>query len=322
MMAQVAQAYLIVGTDEFLIERGRCTVVDRVRQETGRRDIVTTIRRAGEITEGELLELLSPSLFSEDRVVVVMGTENAGKEAAELLIQAAKDPGPGMRLVICHSGAGRTKKLLARMKKIIDPSNVLDANPVSARDLPGWVMGEFRRLGHRPTPDVVQALLEGVGSDLRELATAVTQLIEDAEGRITVETVRAYYSGIAEVSAFDIADWAVTGKRTRAIAATRRALQLGISPVAIAAALSSKVGMVARLYSTRGRVDARGLAAQLGAPPFVIEKTARVARRWSGASVSRAVILLADLDATVKGQGGDPNYAIESAVATVAELAG
>ena len=39
-------------------------------------------------------------------------------------------------------------------------------------------------------------------------------------------------------------------------------------------------------------------------------------------SVSRAVILMAELDAEVKGQGGDPEYAIENAVRRVSELAG
>ena len=56
-------------------------------------------------------------------------------------------------------------------------------------------------------------------------------------------------------------------------------------------------------------------------PPFVVEKTAKVARNWSGDSVSEAVILMADLDAAVKGQSGDPEFAIESAVRRVAELA-
>ena len=46
-----------------------------------------------------------------------------------------------------------------------------------------------------------------------------------------------------------------------------------------------------------------------------------MARRWSGENITKAVILMAELDAAVKGQGGDEDFAIEAAVKRVAELA-
>ncbi len=222
-------------------------------------------------------------------------------------------------VIIQHTGGGRAKRLVAPLKKL---GQFYDASPLRPKDLPGWVRAEFNSHGRNVTPDVVHALLEGVGSDLRELASAVEQLDSDVDGDITVSDVRAYYSGVAEVSSFDIADWAVSGQTGRAVSAARRALQLGESPVAIAAALSNKISLIARLYSLRGRVDGRALASQVGGHPFVIEKTAPIARRWSGENVSRAVILMADLDAAVKGQGGEPEYALEAAVRAIAEMAG
>ena len=96
-------------------------------------------------------------------------------------------------------------------------------------------------------------------------------------------------------------------------------MQLGISPVAIAAALANKVGDVAKLYQTRGNPDQ--IARTVGMHPFVAKKTMQVARNWSGRSVSEAVIIVADLDATVKGQGGDPEFAVEDAVRRIAQLA-
>lgn len=313
MVGMNEQVHLIVGPEEFVRQRTREQIVGAIPGAT-----VTTMN-AGEITSGELLELVSPSLFADERVVVLQHAESAGKEPAELLVGLVRDPGPGITLIIEHTGGGRQKALATKLTKM---AHVHHADEVRQRELPGWVTQEFRSHGHKVTPDVVHALLEGVGSDLRELASAVAQLCSDADGEVTVATVRAYYSGVAEISSFDIADWAVGGQRSRALAATRRALQLGMSPVAIAGALSSKVGMIARLYSTTGRIDARGLAATLGAHPFVIEKTAKVARRWNADAVSRAVILMADLDATVKGQGGQPEFAVESAVSRIAELAG
>ena len=315
----VAPVNLILGEDEFLAERTRRTLVDAVRADLPEgTDLEVTTLRASDVTVPELIDATSPSLFGEDRVVVVTKAEMAGKEPAEILLGACKDVAPGIHLIIHHTGGGRQKALVGKFKKLAD---VHEVNPLKPGDRPSWVTNEFRTHGIRPTPDVVHALLEGVGSDLRELASAVSQLVADTDGEVTVATVRSYYEGVAEVSGFDIADLAVSGQTSRAVASTRRALQLGMHPVAVAAALSSKVGAIARLYSTRTS-DYQSLAGSLGMHPFVVKKTASVARRWSGDAVSEAVIVVAELDAEVKGQGGDPEFAIEYAVRRISELGG
>lgn len=311
MTSMINPVNLVVGEDEFLAERATKSIID----EVGHGAEVSTLR-AGDITVSELAQATSPSLFAEERVVVVTNTELAGKEPTELLLKAAADPAPGMTLVIVHSGKGRNKSYVAKFRKVAD---VHEVNSPNQRERQSWVTAEFRRHGVRPTPDVIGALLESVGSDLRELASAIEQLVADTEGELTVAKVRAYYTGVAEVSGFDIADQAIAGRTDRALASTRRALQLGISPVAIAAALANKVGDVAKLYQTRGNPDQ--IARTVGMHPFVAKKTMQVARNWSGSSVSEAVIIVADLDATVKGQGGDPEFAVEDAVRRIAQLA-
>jgi DNA polymerase-3 subunit delta len=313
--------HLILGEEEFLAERTRLNIIAQIKQSSPEGDnIVVSSLKAGEVTEAELIDLLSPSLFGEDRIVVFNNAEDAGKEPIQHLLQAAMDPGPGIYLIILHKGGGRTKAMVDKFKKI---SHVHEVAKLKANERPRWVTNEFRAHGVSVTPDVTTALLEGVGSDLRELASAVAQLVADTGGRVDTNAVRRYYQGVAEVSGFDIADLACSGNVQRAVASTRRALQLGISPVALATALEMKVASIARLYSTRGRINANALAGQLGMPPFAVEKAAKVARRWSGENVSNAVILMAELDAAVKGQGGgDPEFAIEDAVRRIALMAG
>ena len=310
-MSSHSPVHLVVGEDEFLAERATQAIIDQASPAAE-----VTVLRAGDVTEGELLQATSPSLFAQERVVVIKDTDLAGKEPTELLLQAAVDPAPGMTLVIVHSGKGRNKAYVPKFRKA---AQVHEAGSLNQRERQSWVQNEFRRHGVRPTPDVVGALLESVGSDLRELASAIEQLIDDTSGDLTVSDVRAYYTGVAEVSGFDIADQAVTGRVDRALASTRRALQLGISPVAITAALANKIGDIAKLYQTRGNPDK--IAREIGMHPFVAKKTMQIARNWSGDAVSRAVIIVARLDAEVKGQGGDPDFAVEDAVRRIAMLA-
>lgn len=312
------QVHLIVGAEEFLAERARLDIVAQLKQQSpeGENLMVTTLR-AGDVTESELIELCSPSLFGEDRIVVLTKLEDAGKEPADLILKFAVNLAPGVAIILMHNGGGRTKALVPKLKKI---ATVHQAEKLKPQERMGWVTNEFRRHNVRPTPDVVQVVLAGVGSDLRELASAVSQLVADTGGVVTAQAVHDYYAGVAEVSGFDIADYACSGQEQRALVSMRRALQLGLEPAALAAALAMKVSGIARLYSLRGRVD-RSLAGSLGMHPFVLEKTAQIARRWSGDAVSDAVIIVADLDATVKGQGGDPHFALENAVRRISQLA-
>lgn len=310
MIGMLNPVHLVLGEDEFLAERATKKII----AEAGDGVEVSTLR-AGEVTEGEIAMVTSPSLFAEDRVVLVKNTELAGKEPTEVLLQACVNPAPGIVLIIQHTGGGRQKSLVPKFKKIAE---VHEVNPLNDGQRRTWLTEEFRSHGVRPTPDVVAAVLESVGSDLRELASAVSQLVADTDGEITVAAVREYYVGVAEVAGFDIADQAVAGRADRALASTRRALQLGISPVTIAAALAHKVGDIAKLYGVRGNPEQ--IARTVGMHPFVAKKTMQVARQWSGRAVSEAVVIVADLDAEVKGQGGDEEFALENAVRRIAEL--
>lgn len=311
MTGMTQPVHLVLGEDDFLAERATKAII----AAAGPAAEVTTLR-AGEVTEGELVMATSPSLFAEERVVVVKNAELAGKEPTQILLEACVNPAPGMTLIVEHTGGGRQK---AQVKKFQKVAEVHDAAPLRDGDRRSFVTNEFRSHGVRPTPDVVAALLESVGSDLRELASAVSQLVADTEGEITVAAVREYYVGVAEVAGFDIADQAVAGRADRALASTRRALQLGVSPVAIAAALAHKVGDVAKLYGVSGSPES--IARTVGMNPYVAKRTMQVARQWSGDAVSQAVIIVADLDAEVKGQGGDEEFALENAVRRIAELA-
>ncbi|MDY3126572.1 MAG: DNA polymerase III subunit delta [Corynebacterium sp.] len=311
--------HLLIGDDEFLAERTRLGI-QRAIEPTPELKFL----RAAEVTEWEIVEATSPSLFGEERVIVITDTERVGANLIKLIVDAAMNPAPGMTLVVVFA---ITRKRLKERKKqpelVVKLSKIAQVHQVFSlydNELKPWVTKEFAAAGVRVTPDVVDALLAGVGSDLRALAAAVSQLIADTNGDVTRQAVQTYYAGVAEVANWDIADAAVAGRVAEALATCRRALQLGAEPVGIAAALANKVGVIARLYSARG--DKFSLAKQSGLHPYVAEKTLPIARRWSGDNVTKASIIVADLDGDVKSLGRDSAaYAVEAAVRRVAELA-
>ncbi len=110
---------LILGDEEFLIDRAIASIIRGVRagMQSNPEELPVTKLRAGDVTPSEIVELLSPSLFAEDRVVVLEAAGEAGKEAAATIEQAVHEPAPGIVLVVVHSGGGRAKNLVTGLKE-------------------------------------------------------------------------------------------------------------------------------------------------------------------------------------------------------------
>jgi DNA polymerase-3 subunit delta len=176
-----------------------------------------------------------------------------------------------------------------------------------------FVRWEVRRAGGRISPDAVSVLLDAVGSDLRELAAVSAQLVSDSGGEVSVELVRAYHRGRAEVSGFAVADLAVVGRSGPALEALRFALSVGVPHVVIADALADGVRSIARV-SAAGRGDQYAIAKKLGMPPWKVKRASSQARGWSEDGLREAFNVVALLNADVKGEAVDPSYALELAI--------
>ena len=66
-----AGLHLVRGDEDLLIERAVSEILRAVRSAAGTDDIPVDRLRAGEVSANELAELLSPSLFADERVVVL-----------------------------------------------------------------------------------------------------------------------------------------------------------------------------------------------------------------------------------------------------------
>jgi DNA polymerase III subunit delta len=325
MTDTVPPLHLVLGEEELLIERAVTGIVAAVReraagQQPGGDQVPVARLRAGEVGTAELAELLSPSLFAEDRVVVLEAAAEAGKEAAALLLDAASAQPDGVVLVVLHSGGGRAKALAPALQKAGALTHDC-AKVAKAAERVDFVRGEFRAAGVRVSAEVVAVLIDAVGSDLRELAAACSQLAADTGGRIDVAAVRRYYSGKAEVSGFDVADAAMSGDRAAAAEALRWAMIRGVPHVLLADALADSVHTIARVGSA-GRGDPFQLAGKLGMPPWKVKKAQAQARAWTPESIGSALTVVAGLNADVKGQAADADYALESALGTLLDLRG
>lgn len=312
--------HLVLGEDEFLAERATSGVVTAFRAAAPAGEEPPVVSRLGgpDVGAPQLFELLSPSLFGEARIVVVTGAAELGKDAQAAVLDAAGDLPADTILVVQHSGGGRAKALVPELRKAGAQEHVA-GKLTRHTDVVGFVRSEFRSLDVRVAPEACEVLVEAVGTDLRQLASACGQLVADTGGKVDVEAVRRYHSGVVGISGFTVAERAVTGDVAGAIEALEWAMHTGTPHVVLADALADAVHTIAIVGTQRGAAPA-DLARQ-GLPPWKVKKVQAQTRYWSIDTLGRALQVAARLNGEVKGQAEDTYYALERAVREVGALA-
>jgi DNA polymerase-3 subunit delta len=304
---------VVAGEEEFLVAREVARIVAVARGEEADADVRDLEPAAA--TADVLHDLLAPSLFGGRRVLIVRDAHLMGKDAGAILLAYAADPLDEVCLVITHNG-GRSKGWLEQLQA--GAGSVVTCPPVkTAGDRIEFVRNEIRRAGGTIDERALRTLLDAVGSDLRELASAASQLVLDTSGGVIDEdVVHRYHRGRADASGFLIADKIIDGDAAGALELLRWGLSTGLAAVLVTSAVASSLRAIAAVAGA-GRSSSAVLAKQLGMPPWKVEKTQRQARGWRPEALSVAVRAVADADAAVKGAAADPAYALEKMALTI-----
>jgi DNA polymerase-3 subunit delta len=312
---------LVVGTEDLLVDRVVASVVFAARAVDPQADIQKF--EPATLESGSLRAATSPSLFGERTVVVVRRAHELAEDVtAELVGVIGDESAPDVHLVVCHEGAANRGKAVLEAARAAGAVE-REALPIKRfADRLAFVQGEFRSGRRRVSEDAAKALIESIGDDVRELASACSQLLADTEGPVDVAHVRRYYEGRADVTSFAVADRAVEGRTAEALELLRYALTAGVAPVLVTSALASSLRSLVTVGSAPRGLSGGDLARHAGLPPWKVDVVRRQLRGWTGDGLANAIRAVAVADANVKGAAGDAGYALERAVVAVASAHG
>jgi DNA polymerase-3 subunit delta len=310
---------VVVGEEEFLIDRVVREAVAAAR-ESGLDDVHDLDGAA--LGSGELESLTSPSLFGGGSVLVIRAAQNLLKDPAADVVRYLSAPSPDVALVLTHAGGAKGKDILAAARKAPGASVVEVPKVTRFAERLDFIRAEFRRNGSRADDGAARALLDAVGSDLRELSAACDQLAADTPGAVDESVVNTYYRGRAEATGFSVADRAVEGHLVQAVEQLRWALATGVSPVLINSALASGVRLLGRVGTAGRGLSSATLAAEVGAPPWKIDRVKQQLRGWHPDGIAVALQAVAEADAQVKGDAVSAGYALERAVRRIVAARG
>ena len=307
---------LLTGTESFLADRALRILTDRMKSSDAGVEINDL--DAADYQQGDLLQLASPSLFGEPRLLRVQAVEKCNDAFLEDALSYLSAPEADVVVVLRHGGGNRGKKLLDAFKAAGDVALVVECKEIKKdAERVTFVQQEFQRHGVTIEPRAVRALVDAFSIDLAELASACSQLITDVgSAGISAATVERYYGGRVEATTFQIADQAISGHFAEALALLRHAMNSGVEPVMIVAAFAMKLRTMALVGGASGSIDA--VAGELGMAPWQARNARSSLQGWDQAGLGAAILEVAHTEGAVKGSGPNPEYALERMVRVVA----
>ena len=318
----------MVGPESALVERAISAQASRSRAADPTLQRVT-IAAGDDDAAGAIRAAAAPSLFGDGVLLLVAGIDAADDAAASAIREVVADVPDNVTVVLTHPGGVKGKALVDAVKAA--GARVVDCQAVKrGKATVDFISREFAANRRAATADAIGVLYEAIGQDVALLAAAVAQLASDVEADpIDADAVRAYFSGVAEVSGFAIAD-AVWERRAGDALRMLRQAMLGsegnrLGPATVAS-LAAGLRTLVRVGAMPPGASEADVAREAAVPSWKVRMLRRQWSKWSGDQrrLAAAAVALADADGAMKGgvlerTGLDPEQkllALEILVAT------
>jgi DNA polymerase III subunit delta len=324
--------YLLTGSDRPKIE----TALSRLRRHFAPEaiEVVSALDTAGDAV---VALCNAGSLFGDARLVIAEAVDGrrdgdgrlkGGWKAADVdaVVAYVKSPAPATVLALVGEDV---KKTTALWKACGKAGQVLEFSVVK-KAVQGWVLEQFRVRGVQAEPEAAAALVQIVGDDLHALATEIDKIATWAAGEPVGEReVEALAAPMADLPIYELTDaWAAhDAARALAVSETlfeRESRQRRDVAARLAGALGGHLG---RLRSIK-RLAAEGVpskeaAEKLKMHPFRAQKLYGEAEGFSIEELRSAVVRLAALDGSLKGQSRlAPDLELQRALVDLARRPG
>jgi DNA polymerase-3 subunit delta len=288
-------ATIIVASDEFIASEELDSLKSRAAAEGLALEEISP-----EDPQAILYALGTPSLFGDGRFVIVRDAETIDAEAQQAIAGWASSPSPGVALAMVASGAGATK-----LQKVVAAAAVVKAEGVPPWKAADWAVRRAAGKGRKMNGEAASALVEAVGSELRDLAAAIDRLCEITSAPIEPhhvhDTFRTVESRVYQfVDAVFDRDTPLARKRLHAL------VDQGENAIGLLAALHRQLRVIAAVASGEGRSPA-AVAKDLGLKSEgAVKRAQRQARGYSPERIATAYRILADADLALKSEEDDP----------------
>jgi DNA polymerase III subunit delta len=253
------------------------------------------------------------------RMVLVRDAALIPADEHPALIEYLEKPSETTVLVLLTSKLDKRLKLFSAAAKrgLI---HVLEA----PRNPAPWIRAEAEARKVALRPDAVERLVDAVGADLSRLALVIEQLALYAGDRaVTGEDVEDLVADTRERTVFELTDAIGLADLRGALSAVSSLTDQRQSAIGVLVMLARHIRQLSLLHAGRAQGLGKGeLAQAVGVPPFIADKLAQQARRYTPGALARATRLIADADRALKGQVIEDEMRVEGISGAAAKALG
>jgi len=287
---QLSNVFVFVCEDDFLVEESR-PVWDRIFGGNWVFEKYQA-KEFEEIPRGQLMDdALTPSLFSQNRILIITNAGKITKGRNEDLKAIAGLPNSSIRIVLSVSS-----------RKDVDSSwsgalPIIEIEDLKAADVARWLLDRYKL-----APDVARYLVDQVGTDLHQLNTEVQKLQTYAGGTrpIEVRDVDVLILRSEQFSPYELDDAILGRDYKKAVHVLGAMLEEGTDPLFVLARIARVWRQLFVGKSLAGKASAKDLAAAALVPAWKAADFAASCKRFEWKQLAKGFRLLLNADRAFK----------------------
>ncbi len=249
-------------------------------------------------------EIRSPSLFADRRIFELRIPGGKPDKGAALIGEVAARPAPDLVLLVVTGKLDRKTSDAAWVRGIAEHGVWVTAWPVRVEELPNWLRGRARRLGHELDAEAARLIADRVEGNLLAAKQELENLVLLASGeRIDLDLAKRVVADSARYDVFQLAASAADGDALRALRILDGLHSEGREPALVLWALVRELRGLWQARERRGQRAAagRGGWSQAATP------SERAVARLDSVPLAALLAAAARADRVVKGVApGDP----------------
>ena len=292
---QPSNVFGFVCEDDFLLEEAR-PVWHRIFEGTWVVEKYPA-KEFEEISRERLMDdALTPSLFTQNRIIIVTNAEKTTKGRLEDLSALQSVANASLRVVLATS----SRKAIDSWGKIFP---VIEIDALKSADVARWLIDRFKL-----APDIARYLVDNMGTDLYQLNTEV-QKLETYVGRtraIEMRDVDVLILRSEQYAPFELDDAILGRDYKRAVQVLGAMLDDGLDPLLV---LSRIVRVWRQLFvgkSLVGKRSAKDVAAAALVPPFKAADFTASCKKFDWKQLADGFRLLLNADRAFKTSTPNP----------------
>ena len=308
-MAPTPRVTLLWGEDAYLLREAALEVLG---------DVDAAEVDASTWQSGALQALATPSLFGEQRALLVSDARSLPKEAIDELSTYLASPDPDAILVITWTTADRGRPPAA-LQKLVEPVGEARKVELTRKDLEPWLVARAKAAGVELAIPGARALVEALGQEPGQLVSAIEQLASVFPGtRVGPQEVARQFRGLGEQKTWDLCDRAFAKDLPGAIRSLRAIEEGGDEAIMVLGGIAARVRDLLKVRSLPDRLPPGEVAKQAGLRfDWQARRYQQQARNYSMEELVSLHDRIAEADRALKS-GAPDNVVMPTLIAAIA----